>query len=81
MGTVLTPEKQGVCHTMPLLFTLKSILRQKKHYGNLYILPCKNVIFEKPLKRNQNPSRYYYNSITILKFQHNPKYHLSKILI
>jgi hypothetical protein len=34
-----------------------------------------------PLKRNQNPSRYYYNSITNLKFQHKPKYHLSKILV
>jgi hypothetical protein len=32
-----------------------------------------------PLKRNQNPSRYY-NSVTILKLQHKPKYHLSKIL-
>jgi len=32
-------------------------------------------------ERNQNPSRYYYNSITNLKFQHKPKYHLSKILI
>jgi len=31
-------------------------------------------------KGNQNPSRYY-NSITNLKFQHNPKYHLSKIFI
>jgi hypothetical protein len=31
--------------------------------------------------KNQNPSRYYYNSITNLKFQHKPKYHLSKILI
>jgi len=34
----------------------------------------------KSSKRNQNPSRYY-NSITNLKFQHKPKYHLSKILI
>ncbi len=82
---------------MPSLFTLKSILRQKKHYGNSYISPCKNVIFKKSLKRNQNPSRYYFleqikyfflaafllkkNSLTYLKFQHNPKYHLSKILI
>jgi hypothetical protein len=33
-----------------------------------------------PLKENQNPSRYH-NSITNLKFQHKPKYHLSKILI
>jgi hypothetical protein len=31
-------------------------------------------------KRNQNPSRYH-NSITNLKFQQKPKYHLSKILI
>jgi hypothetical protein len=31
-------------------------------------------------KRNQNPSRRH-NSVTNLKFQHRPKYHLSKILI
>jgi hypothetical protein len=31
-----------------------------------------------PLKRNQNLSKYY-NSIINLKFQHKPKYHLSKI--
>jgi hypothetical protein len=61
--------------------TLKSILKQKKNYGNSNISPCKNIIFKQiPLKRNQNPSRYY-NSITNLKFQHKPKYHLSKILI
>jgi len=34
----------------------------------------------KSSKRNQNPSRYH-NSLTSLKFQHEPKYHLSKILI
>jgi hypothetical protein len=41
-------------------------------------LPQKN-----PSKRNQNPSRYYYNSVIIinLNFQHKPKYHLSKILV
>jgi len=60
--------------------TLKSILRQKKNYGNSNISPCKNIIFKKPSKRNQNPSRYY-NSITNLKFEHTPKYHLSKIVI
>jgi len=32
-------------------------------------------------KKNQNPSRYYNSIITNLKFQHKPKYHLSKILI
>jgi hypothetical protein len=63
-----------------LPFALKSILRPKDNYGNRNISPCKNIIFKKSSKRNQNPSRYY-NSITYLKFQHKPKYHLSKILI
>ncbi len=68
------------CVTLVALpFTLKSILRQKKIYRNSNISPCKNTIFKKSFKRNQNPSRYY-NSITNLKFQHKPKYHLSKIL-
>jgi hypothetical protein len=38
------------------------------------------IIFKKSSSRNQNPSRYH-NSITNLKFEHKPKYHLSKILI
>jgi hypothetical protein len=72
--------KQGVCHTVALPFTVKSILRQKKNYGNSNISPCKNIIFKKSSKRSQNPSRYY-NSITNLKFRHKTKDHLSKILI
>ncbi len=43
-----------------------------KNYGNSNISPCKNIIFQKSCKRNQNPSTYY-NSITNLKFQHKPK--------
>jgi hypothetical protein len=35
---------------------------------------------KKSSKENQNPSGYS-NSITNLKFQHKPKYNLSKILI
>jgi hypothetical protein len=62
-----------------LPFTSKSILGKKKNYENSNISPCKNIIFKKSAKRNQNPSRHY-NSITNLKFQHKPKYHLSKIL-
>jgi hypothetical protein len=31
--------KQGVCHIVALPFTLKSILRQKKNYGNSNISP------------------------------------------
>jgi hypothetical protein len=38
-----TQEKQGVCHTSALPFTLKSILRQKKNYGNSNISACKNI--------------------------------------
>jgi hypothetical protein len=33
-----------------------------------------------PRKENENPSRCY-NSVPNLKFQHKPKYHLSKIRI
>jgi hypothetical protein len=58
----------------------KKDLKAKKNYGNSNISPCKNIIFAKSSKRNQIPSRHY-NSITNLKFQHKPKYHLSKILI
>jgi hypothetical protein len=71
---------QGVCQTMALPFTFKSILRQKKNYGNSNVSPCKNIIFLKSFERNQYPSRYY-NYITNHKSQHKLKYQLSKILI
>jgi hypothetical protein len=48
-----TTIQQGVCHTVALPFTLKSILRQKKNYGNSNISPCKNIIFKKSSQRNQ----------------------------
>jgi hypothetical protein len=64
--------KQGGCHPVALQFTVKSISRQKKNYGNSNISPCKNINFKKSSKRSQNPSRYY-NSITNLKFQHKTK--------
>jgi hypothetical protein len=63
-----------------LPFTSKSILKQKKNYGNSNISPSKNIIFKKSSKGNHNPSRYY-NSITNLKFPCKPKYYLSKALI
>jgi hypothetical protein len=69
-----------VSHCGLAIYIKKSIARQKKNYENSNISPCKNIIFKKSSKRNQNPSRYE-NSITNLKFQHKPKYHLSKILI
>jgi hypothetical protein len=53
---------QGVHHTMALPFTLKSILKQKKNFGNLNISPCKSLIFLKSSKKKQNPSRYIITS-------------------
>jgi hypothetical protein len=79
-----TNKTMGVSHYGLAIYILKSILRQKKNYGNSNISPCNDIIFikKKSSKRNQNPSRYYYNSTTTnLKFQHKPKYHLSKILM
>jgi hypothetical protein len=71
----------GVSHCVTLPFTLKCIWRQKKNYANSNIPPFININLQKnPLKENQNPSRYH-NYVTNLKFQHKPKYHLSKILI
>jgi hypothetical protein len=65
-------QQQVVCHAVALPFTWKSVLRQKKNDGNSNTSPCKNIIFKKSSKRNQNPSRYH-NFITNLKFQHKPK--------
>jgi hypothetical protein len=74
---------RGVSHYGIAFYIKKNILRQKKkNYGNSNISPCENIIFQESSKRDKNLSRYYYNSIiTNLKFQHKPKYHLSKILI
>ncbi len=60
-------RKESKGCTVALPFTSKSILRPKKKYGSSHISPCKNIIFKKSSKRNQNPSRSY-NSITNLKF-------------
>ncbi len=50
---VLIPPflEQGVCHIVALAFTSKSILMQKKNYGNSNISPCKNIIFKKSAKK------------------------------
>jgi hypothetical protein len=43
--------EQGVCLTVALPFTSKSILMQKNNYENSNISPCKNIIFEKMLQK------------------------------
>ncbi len=60
---------QGLCHTLALPFTLKSILRQKKNYENFKYFSMQKYNLQKinPLKETKNPSRYH-NSITNLKF-------------
>jgi hypothetical protein len=63
-----------------LAIYITKYLNAKEELGNSNISPCKNIIFKNSSKGNQNPSRYS-NSITNFKFQHNPKYHLSKILL
>jgi len=34
-------------------------LKANEELRKLHISPCKNIIFKKPSKRDQNPSRYY----------------------
>jgi hypothetical protein len=59
-------SNKGCVTLWPCHFTLKPILRPKKNYGNSKnISPHKNIIFKKSSqKKNQNSSRYYYNSMT-----------------
>jgi hypothetical protein len=78
-------NNECVSHTVALPFTLKSILRQKKDYGNSNIPPCKNIPNlpkKKPSKRNPKSFKilYLYKQL-ISSFKHKPEYHVSKILI
>jgi len=56
--TKLKPKRRrkGVCYTVALPFTLKSILRKKEeYYESSNISPCKNKIFRKdPLKETKS---------------------------
>jgi len=68
------------CVTVALPFTRNNILKKKNNYGNSNISPCKNVIFRK--KNLVKETKFFQditNSIINPKFQHKPKYHLSKI--
>jgi hypothetical protein len=70
-----------VLHCGLAIFIRKYLKAKEEELWNLkYFTMQKILSFKSPLKENQNPSRYY-NSIINLKFQHKPKYHLSKILI
>ncbi len=58
-------------HIVALPFTLKSILKQKKNYGNSDISLCKNIILKENKRKEKNPSRYH-NFITNFKFWQKP---------
>jgi hypothetical protein len=77
-----TRIKQGdVSHYGLAIYIKKLDLKAKRRIMETQIFHhAKIIIFKKSSKRNQNSSSYY-NSRTNLKFQHKPKYHLSKILL
>jgi hypothetical protein len=76
---------RGVAHCVALPFTLKKYLKAKEEFWKLkYFTIAKTIIFKKknPLKETKKTFKIYYNSIiTNLKFQHKPKYNLSKNLV
>ncbi len=71
---------RGVSH-FGLAIYIKRVSKGKRRVRKTQIFHhAKMQSSKNPQKRNQNHSRYY-NFITNLKFQHRPKYHLSKTLI
>jgi hypothetical protein len=75
-------NKGVVCHTvaLPIIYIKKYIKAKEELWKLKYFTMQKYNPQKKSSKTNQNPSKHY-NSITNLKFEHKPKYHLSKILI
>jgi hypothetical protein len=70
---------RGVSH-WGLAIYIKMYLKAKENLWKLkYFIIQKYINLQKILSNFQNPSRCY-NSIANLKFQHKPKYHLSKFL-
>jgi hypothetical protein len=63
-----------------LAIYIQKYLKAKQDLWKLKYFTMQNIIYKKYSTRNQNASKYY-NSVINLKFQHKPKYHLSKILI
>jgi hypothetical protein len=63
-------NKQGGVSHCGLAIYIKKYLKAKEELWKLkYFTIAKEIIFKKSSKKNQNPSRYYYNSIiTNLKF-------------
>ncbi len=78
------PYKHGVyvSHRGLVIYYIKKYLKAKEKIMETQIFHHeKNIIFKKILQTKPNSLKILYNSITNPKFQHKPKYHLSKILI
>jgi len=75
-------KEQGVYHHYGLAIYIKRYFKTKEELRKLKYFTMQKYTqsSKKPFKKNQNPSRYH-SSITNLKFQYKPKYHLPKILI
>jgi len=59
-----------------LAIYIQKYLKAKQDLWKFKYFTMQNIIYKKSSTRNQNAFRYY-NSVTNLKFQHKPKYHLS----
>jgi hypothetical protein len=71
---------RGVSHNGLAIYN-KKYLKAKEKLWKLECFTMQKYNLQKVIfKKKQNPSRFY-NFVTNLKFQHKPKYHLSKILI
>jgi hypothetical protein len=78
--TIFHHSNQGCDTLWPCHLKLESIKAKEELWKLKYFTMQEYIILKKSSRTNQNPSRYY-NSITNLKFEHKPKYHVSKTLI
>jgi hypothetical protein len=74
-------KKRCVTHCGLAIYIKKYLKAKEQLWKFKYFSMQKYNLQKNPLKKIKNPSRYHINSITNLKFQHKPKYHLSEILI
>jgi hypothetical protein len=70
-----------VSHYGLAIYIKKYLKAKEEELWKLNIIsPCKNIIFQKSSKKETKILQDKYNSVTNLKFQHKPKYHLFKNL-
>jgi hypothetical protein len=76
---MITNKTRGVSHYGLPIYIKKYLKAKEEELWKLkYFTMQKYTLPKNPLKENPNPSSYYNSIITNLKFQHKPKYHLSK---